>query len=154
MKILILYKKEKSLVDDDDFEILNKNSWYLDSTGYASNSKLGRLHRFLMKAKKGQIVDHINRNKLDNRKENLRFVTQSQNMVNRDFTIKNTSGYKGVTYLKTKSHKNRHKKWTASIKYNYKKYTKYFFTKEEAAKGYNELAIKYFGTFAKLNKII
>ena len=68
------------------------------------------LHRFVLKAKKGENVDHINGNKLDNRKENLRKCTRSQNFANRKKYTNNTSGYKGVS-----KHGN---KWQADIQIN------------------------------------
>lgn len=55
-----------------------------------------RLHRYILDAKEGQIIDHINRNGLDNRKENIRFCTHSENMLNTNIRINNKTGYKGI----------------------------------------------------------
>lgn len=107
-----------SLVDDDDYERAIKHSWCLDyGAGYAMsrvNYKNVRLHRFVMGAKTGQIVDHINRDKLDNRKSNLRFVNTSINMMNTGLIKTNTSGYKGVSW------NSKDKRWVAQVKQNYK----------------------------------
>lgn len=84
------------------------------------------LHRFVIKAHKGQEVDHINRNTLDCRKENLRFVTKSTQSRNRKF--KTSSGFRGVT-----KSGNFAKPWKASLKLNGQKiHLGVFATKEEA----------------------
>ena len=91
------------LVDDEDFEELNQYKWCC-MDGYAarkSSRKVpGRpvivMHRVIMNAPKGMMVDHINHNKLDNRKENLRICTNSENQRNRGVPRNSTSGYKGV----------------------------------------------------------
>ena len=77
-----------ALVDEKDFERLNALTWYL-CNGYArtdvfKNGKKSRvyMHRLIMSAKKGQMVDHINQSKLDNRRENLRFASYAQNNKN------------------------------------------------------------------------
>ena len=57
--------------------------WYLDKDRYAIMRNGTRMHRLVMNAKHDEIVDHINNNKLDNRKENLRIVTKQQNAQNR-----------------------------------------------------------------------
>jgi hypothetical protein len=78
------------LVDEDDFEKLNKYRWYFCSmdgeTGYAYakvDGKLVSMHRFLMRFPIGLEIDHINHDKLDNRKQNLRIVSRSENAFNR-----------------------------------------------------------------------
>jgi hypothetical protein len=109
------------LIDFVDFEKINHYTWYLDLV--KSDNKLrvrsclnGKLksaillHRFILNAKKGEIVDHINMNPLDNRRENLRIVTKSQNMQNRKKQSNNTSGHKGVSWSK------KDKKWRATIR--------------------------------------
>lgn len=107
------------------------------------------MHRLIMRAKKGQILDHINGDRFDNRKENLRFCTNSQNLANRSKTSLNKSGYKGVTFIP-----GRLRPWRAVITYK-GKYTNlgYFETKEQAALAYNKAAVKYFGEFARYNQI-
>ena len=73
---IVLYDKEgnevaKALIDLDDVKIVKQHKWYLKSTGYAHNDKVGKLHRFIMNCPDDLVVDHINHNRLDNRKENF-----------------------------------------------------------------------------------
>lgn len=75
------------IVDEADYEWLKQLTWHINADGYAStwspqNQQPITMHRLIMQAKKGQIVDHINRNKLDNRRCNLRFVTIRENLLN------------------------------------------------------------------------
>lgn len=155
MKIIILAKGQKCLVDNKDFKWLNQYSLYKDSAGYAGNRKIGRIHRLILGLKKGDglYADHINGNKLDNRRDNLRICTNQQNCCNRIKGKQNLSGYKGVYFMKAKCHQGRKKKWVAAVMVNYKRYCNYYLTKKEAIKGYNDLALKFFGEFARLNKI-
>lgn len=154
MKKIVLTKGKYAFVDDEDYEIISKTKWYAGSRKgqdkyYAMNWK-GRMHRFILKAKKNQEVDHINGNTLDNRKENLRICDSSQNKANSVISSRNTSGYKGVYRSKT----NKHKKWIANIKaYGVVYRLGYFHKKEDAAKAYNKKAIELFGEFARLNEI-
>lgn len=127
MKKIKLTQGKYALVDDEDYPILNQFKWHLSGGGYAVRSqhiKLGvnqyknkhvRMHRLINKTPKDLQTDHINGNKLDNRRCNLRSVNASINGMNRGKTKKNTSGYKGV-YWDTWS-----SKWKAEIKVNYKK---------------------------------
>lgn len=107
MKKLRLQGALHALVDDEDaFRALSYNWHAMFVTGrwpkvraVATASKSGAkilLHRFIMDAKPGQIVDHINGDPLDNRRCNLRFCNASENAKNRGKTEKNTTGYKGV----------------------------------------------------------
>lgn len=88
-----------TLIDEDTAKRLNGKKLWL-SEGYPNfiiNRKNIRLHRFVMNAKEGQVIDHINGNKLDNRKINLRFVNSSLNCINRYHKIKTTHGFRGVS---------------------------------------------------------
>jgi hypothetical protein len=145
-----------TIVDDADFEYLNQFKWYLlksNSNYYAirtkrPENKLIQLHRIVIQAKQGEIVDHINGNKLDNRKCNLRICTKSQNCQNRKISKLNKSGFNGVSW------NIRNKKWVAQIACNNQKIHIGFFNEPiEAAKAFNEAALKYHGEFAHLNKI-
>ncbi len=148
MKIIILSKgKGHTLVDDEDYEAVNKFGCRLDSLGYAILRKKGtcRLHRFIMKPAKGMVIDHINGNKLDNRRSNLRVCTPAENNWNQKKCCTNTSGYKGVALMHGKY-------WRAYITIkDRQKHLGIFKTKETAAKAYDEAAKLYRGEFAKLN---
>lgn len=112
MKEIKLTQGRVALVDDNDFERINQFKWYF-SHGYAmkdTRKERTYMHRLIVGASKGQIVDHINRNSLDNRRTNLRLVTQSGNIFNTGMWKHNTSGFRGVTWNK------RDKKWQAQIK--------------------------------------
>ena len=107
------------------------------------------LHRVIMNVKKGELVDHINHNTLDNRKRNLRACTQQQNLRNRKLQP-HSSRFKGVCW-----HKGA-KKWIAYIGGVEKRKLFYLglFTDEiEAGKAYNRAALKYFGEFGYLNPV-
>jgi hypothetical protein len=155
-KTLMLSKGMVAIVDENDLKKIKKYKWHYDGL-YAERNiysgksrKTERLHRFILGLGQGdkRQIDHINGNKLDNRKENLRICTISQNTMNRPIQKNNTSGFKGV------SHCGRGKSWRAYIKLMQKYiHIGYFKSKIEAAKAYNEAAKKYFGEFAQLNKI-
>jgi len=94
-------------------------------------------------------IDHKDNNPTNNKIENLRECTRSENEGNSKTPKNNTSGYKGVMWHK------QHQKWMAQIGVNYKrKHIGLYSTKEEAAKAYNQAAIQYFGEFAKLNEVL
>ena len=156
MKQVRIARNNFALVDDDEYEKIAKRKWYMHKTekiNYA-RCKMERgfqyMHRMVTKAKRGEYVDHINQNGLDNRKSNLRICTKSQNGCNRGKDKDNTSGYKGVTYI-TSRHKRR-KRWRAQIVTNKKLICiGYYFTKKEAAIAYDNSAKKYHKEFAKTN---
>lgn len=142
------------MVDDEDYEYLNQWKWYYRNTGYASrtiNSNISiAMHRIIMNTPKGMTTDHINGNRLDNRKSNLRIATYAQNQMNKKSLPNSSSKYKGVTFGKHLISK----PWMAMIKISGKSKTiGYFKTEIEAALAYNEYAKKYFKQFAFLNKI-
>ena len=86
MKEIPLTRGKFALVDDEDYEWLSQWKWYCSTTGYAVRGCKNRIlymHREIAKTKPGMLTDHINRNKLDNRKENLRFCSHRENMKNR-----------------------------------------------------------------------
>ena len=143
------YNYKFTLVDNDNFEELNKYRWMLNGTGYAyrkHNNKKELMHRVILKITDSQIaIDHINRNKLDNRKENLRIASKSQNGANTEKTKKPTSSiFKGVS--------KKNNIFQATIRFNNKNYfIGYFHNEMEAAQNYDYYALKYFGEFACLN---
>lgn len=145
------------LVDDEDFERCAKHSWFLEKHGYVRCTdvipdlgvKRVRIHRFIVNAVRGDVVDHENHNLLDCRKSNLRTTSQSRNIANSRIWKKagKTSRFKGV-YRHTKG------KWLAHIKVNRQYFYLGLFThEEEAARRYNEEAKKRFGEFCFLNPL-
>ena len=93
-------------------------------------------------------TDHINQDKLDNRRCNLRIVTPSINAINSKRRRNGTSKYKGVFLKKAEG------KWCAVICVNYKKkYLGYYESEDEAGMAYNKAAKKYYGNYATLNQI-
>ena len=158
-KIYLANNRGVVLVDEDNYMGLNTFNWKLCNTGYAIRNSLLRegrprrgilMHRQIMGVTDPKIqVDHINHNKLDNRKCNLRLCTNTQNQYNRAMNFNSTSKYKGV-YFNTAL-----KYWVAQIQEKkHKIYLGYFKTKEAAAKAYNEAAVKHHGEFAKINKLL
>jgi len=92
----------KILLSPQD-EHLRAMNWYVTNGGYVRRNymldgarKYELLHRVVMGARDGEIVDHINGNGADNRRENLRVCTHVQNMQNRKMHINNAAGFKGV----------------------------------------------------------
>ncbi len=138
-------------VDREDFKKLSKIPWNQNGN-YASvhmNGKRIPMQRFILGVfDPNLIVDHINRNGLDNRKKNLRVCTRAESAYNRVYPKKKNSysQYRGVT-----KYNNR---WMAQIQKNYKViFLGRFKTEQDAARAYNEAAKKHFGEFAVLNKI-
>ena len=146
-------KYRYALVDPDDYQKLSKYPWQLvesvSKTYYAARLDKGRIvhmHRLIMNAPKGILVDHRNRNGLDNTKRNLRFATHAQNSCNRVRAKKGSSIYRGVYYGK------RERKWHAAICFNGKRMHIGYFTDElDAAKAYDAAAQIYHKEFAVLN---
>jgi hypothetical protein len=96
MKYIELTQDKRVIVDDEDYDYLMQWKWYYDK-GYAvRDMKHYYMHRELIEVPDGLVVDHINRDRLDNRKSNLRAVSRQLNSLNRSKTKSNTSGYKGV----------------------------------------------------------
>lgn len=155
----ILITQEKSvLVSDEDFDRVAQFKWcYSASTGYAvrkgrknlNEPRTVHMHRFIMQGEKGVQIDHINGDKLDNKRSNLRVASIQKNSFNRKKpNVRSTSRYKGV--LKRKNSNS----WEARIKYNSKSiYLGSFITEVDAAIAYNIAAHHYFGEYAKPNEI-
>ena len=133
------YGDKTFIIDDEDLGRISQYKWCLkkDKDNFYAHAvidgrrgvfKMGTLHRFVMDAKPNEIIDHINRNTQDNRKSNLRVVTNQQNAYNSRLFKTNSTGIKGVY----KS--NNGKKWIAKIRYNNKLiHLGTFDTKEQAS---------------------
>lgn len=145
-------------IDEEDYEKISDKVWYIDTGGYPRHGggktapgTPRRLHRIIMDAKVGEMIDHINGDVTDCRKSNLRFATASQNQANRKKTTKRktSSKFKGVVRRKLKDGTF---KWSVAVRHD----NQYVcggvhVTEEQAALVYNELALKHFGPYARLN---
>lgn len=145
------------ILDEENYDEFVKYKWYSTKYGYIfrnehykengiKKTKMLLIHRLVLPTTKEKFIDHINGNKLDNRLSNLRVCTKSENNRNTKLSCKNTTGYKGVSYL------SNIKKYKTSIRINGKQYQHLFDTAEKAASAYNFYAEKYGGGFNKLNK--
>lgn len=106
------------------------------------------VHQLIFPTPNGFFADHIDGNGLNNYENNLRLANNSQNQMNKRESRNSKTGFKGLSYIKKK------KLWTASIRINGKSvFGGQFKSPLQAAKKYNELAIKYFGEYARLNVI-
>lgn len=117
----------EALIDVEDISRVSNYKWRLVKggtdrskcegvlTGNGKGTYTNSLHRHIMNCPECMYVDHINGNRFDNRKSNLRICTNQENNFNVVKRISNTSGYKGVWYDKTRD------KWVSEIKYNNKK---------------------------------
>lgn len=104
------------------------------------------MHRFIMRAGKGKVVDHRNHDTLDNRMDNLRFVTHGQNRANSRANRTVASGHKGVAWSPTS------RKWIAIITVAGKRhYLGLYAHKERAAMAVDRAALRFHGEFACLN---
>jgi hypothetical protein len=146
-----LTKSQHALVDLEDFKWINRHKWTAYYTGrkwYAGRTERGKailMHRQIMHARKGRIVDHIDGNGLNNCKCNLRFCNYGQNNCNRKAGGK-SSQYKGVYFDK------RRRKYYATVQYRGEQLEFGPFENEiDAARAYDRAALEYHGEFAYLN---
>lgn len=139
-------------IDTEDYEKVSQFYWYVDKKGYVVTTvdgKVKKLHRFIMDISERKIqVDHINHQKLDNRKCNLRIVNNSKNQMNRSLMSNNKSGVTGVVWHK------RDNIWEAYITVDYKRiYLGRFEKFEDAVKARKEAEEKYFGEYSYDNSM-
>ena len=134
----------KLQIDEEDYEKhFKEKSIYLNGNGYALSNNIG-IHRIIMDITDSKLqIDHINHDKLDNRKENLRVVTHQQNSYNKTVYKNNESGYTGVHLYKPTG------KYMAYIKANNKrKHLGYYKTIEEAYTAYVRASKALHGEYA------
>ena len=157
MKEIPLTRGKVALVDDEDYERVSKFKWHCTSEGYAATTlprlnghrKTVWMHRYIMNAPDGIEVDHVRSGGLDNRRENLRLASHTQNTMNRPSDRGSLSRYKGVSFFKDG------KKWHAEIQAHGKRiYLGRFISEIDAAIAYNEAAKKHHGEFAVLNEVL
>ena len=140
------------MVDDEDYDKLTQYKWYTSGNNkYPCAARYDKqhgsiyMHREIMETPSGLVTDHIDHNRLNNQKANLRNCTVSQNLQN----MKDTGRYQGVhwdTY---------HKKHRSRIRVSgVRKHLGYFDNPHEAAACYNRAAKKYYGEHAKLNMVV
>lgn len=146
---IILYDKElkekaRAIIDLEDVEKCKPFKWTLRNDGYVStkkNYKAIKLHRFVMNTPENLHADHENRNRLDNRKSNLKICTQQENNKNKSMYITNTSGGRGILKAPTKKIG-----FIAEIRVNGKlHYLGTFGTFNEALKARKEAELNFYG---------
>lgn len=132
-----------TLIPKNMVEEISMHKWSLSSDGYVVNKKVGYLHRFITKCSDSDIIDHIDRNRLNNLHENLRLTTQHENSFNNSLHVHNKSGVTGVSYIEDRG------KWLSQIMYDGKtKFLGRYVNKEDAIKARLKSENKYFGEFA------
>ena len=116
-----------AIIDKEDLDKIKGYSWYFDKKNYARDRNGAMMHRIIMNCPYDKEIDHKDHDGLNNRKNNLRICTRSQNQENKLITKKNTSGFKGVSY------KRSNKKYSASISYRNKHHHLGYFDSPEDA---------------------
>lgn len=154
---ILIYSKSneitKVIIDTEDINKISEYSWWISTRNYVcaydiiNKRKRIRLHRLIMNVCDNRVVDHIDRNPLNNKKENLRVCTQRENKFNNSMQGNNTSGTIGVYWYKA------YNKWKAQIKVDKKSvHLGYYEKYEDAVKARESAEIKYFGEYSPLYK--
>jgi len=148
------YPNLYTVVDEQDAEIVRRHTWVpfvrLDRSGtvYAKARVSGKsvfLHRLLMHPERGEYIDHIDGDGLNNQRSNLRLCSNSDNLMNRGLNSNNRTGYKGVS--KSSAHR-----WCARLMVNGETvWRESFDDPVEAARAYDRVAIEWRGEFARTN---
>lgn len=145
MKTILLTQDKVALVDDKDYGWLKHLPWQFHNAGYATCSHL-LMHRLIMKPERGWDVDHIDGNRLNNQRRNLRLATRQYNHWNRKKKPDSSSKYKGVSWSK------KDKLWEAKINNNGTVIPLGWWHEEHhAAMAYDMWAHSLFGEFARPN---
>lgn len=152
-KRIPLTRGKFAIVDDADHEWLsqyqwcalrNKHHWYAITSQPGNNKKKIYMHRLILNAPKGLLVDHKNRDGLDNRRANIRLCTNSENMQNQGPRQRPNKTYKGISP--------KGNRWAATISLDGNRtYLGSFPTEADAARAYDRAASNAFGDFARLN---
>jgi len=155
VKFIKLSNEKYAIVDEDMFDELSSYKWSY-SNGYVYRkitNKEGKrtslyMHRFIMNPRKNLVIDHIDRDKTDNRVCNLRQCTQKENLANAIGQRNTSSKYRGVTRIKSTG------RFLSRIVHNRKNYHLGVYSNEnDAAQAYNDKMIELFGEYALLNEI-
>ncbi len=137
------YGDVKVAIDLEDINLIYSYTWSLSGDKRPESRSTGELislSRLLLPKKENLVVDHIDRNPLNNRRSNLRYITHSKNIFNRNLLKNNKSGYPGISWSKL------HNKWTCKIEFQKKvMHLGLFEDKEEAIKVRQAAEIKHFG---------
>lgn len=152
MKKIPLTQGKFAIVDDRDFQWLNKYKWWAlkQSKRYYAvgwiNGKRITMHRVIIQIKHNEFIDHKNHDGLDNRRCNLRLCSNAQNIANQQKRVNTRSKFRGITYDKSRN------KWRSEIRVNQKLITIGRFEEEkDAAIARDIAALKYQGEFSVLN---
>lgn len=156
-----LHGGEMAEISDEDAELVLAHRWSVkrtpksESLFYAQTNVMTPagyrplyMHHLVMgKPPRGMVCDHINGNGIDNRRENLRIISQSHNLINAaKFRSGVTSKYKGVSWDK------KSRKWAVNISINKKQtYLGIFENEDDAARAYDAAAREHYGDVARLN---
>lgn len=152
-RIIYTTKGHEVFVDEIDYERLSKFTWWITGNGYvysARDYKHLSMHRVVTGITDPKItVDHKDRNKLNNRRENLRVCTQAKNTYNKGLNKNSTTGFKGVYFLKARG------KYVAKIGIGYKSiHLGCFRNIEDAVMARDAASLKIHGEFGRLNSEI